>query len=472
MKDFLFHKGLRVACMLMACVICFSCGGEDDSVLPPTPTNPTHTTDPTESVNPSEPTDEPTNPTDPVEPADPVDPIGPVEKKHRTVILYMAGDNSLSHFLQNDNHTGDIDELLKGASSLDATSLNTNNVLVFIDNAEADFLPTIWRLSLQDGQPVLQVVKQFETDVVSTDPSVIQEVVDFAKENYPAESYGFVYWSHGDGWLPDKISKLRTNSPLRFIGVDQQNGTIKSENAVRTNVADLAKVLGSLGQKFEFVLFDACYMLSMEVAYELRNCTDYLIASPTETPASGAPYDTVLSAMLKDSGVAQDIGKLFYDYYADRYDGSNNNIPSGDNWHGGVAIGVINCTKLDALASATSKGLQGVSSVENESLRQDIFNYDRRAYVGLHYFFDMVDLMQALMPSDAFNAWLKAYQDALSYWYSTPKFYASASRWFSLEGTHGLTHYIPMKNDCSASSDIAYRSTSWYKDAELSQLGW
>ena len=84
----------------------------------------------------------------------------------------------------------------------------------------------------------------------------------------------------------------------------------------------------------------------------------------------------------------------------------------------------------------------------------------------------MVDLMQALMPSDAFNAWLKAYQDALPYWHSTPKFYASASRWFSLEGTHGLTHYIPKKNDCSASSDIAYRSTSWYKDAGLSQLGW
>lgn len=456
MKKILFHKSSYLTCVFVACFICFSCGGGNDSTFP------------SEPVKPIIPT-EPSKPTNPSEPSHPTEPSNTIEKKHRTLILYMAGDNSLSHFLQNDSQTGDIDELLKGVASMDASVLEDNNLLVFIDKADSDFLPTVWRVCKHE--PVLQEVKQFETDVVSSDPAIIQEVVDFAKNNYPADSYGFVYWSHGDGWIPAKVSAVRSLTPFKYIGIDQQNGKIKSDDAVKTNIADLAKVLESVGQKFEFVLFDACYMLSIEVAYELRNCAKYVIASPTETPGTGAPYDTLVAAMLKDSDVAQAIGKLFYGYYADRYDGDNNFVPS-NNWHGGVAIGVINCMKLDALAESTDKGLQGVASVDNEVLRQSIFNYDRRPNVGLHYYFDMVNLMQAIMPATAFYSWLKAYQEALPYWQSTPKFFSSARGWFSLEGSHGISHYIPKKNDASDTTDIAYRSTAWYKAAGLSKLGW
>jgi len=166
------------------------------------------------------------------------------------------------------------------------------------------------------------------------------------------------------------------------------------------------------------------------------------------------------------------MGELFYAYYAERYDGNDKSIPTNDHWHGGVAIGVVDCSQLDALASATSQGLSGVTDVDNLALREAIFNYDRRSQVGLHYYFDMVDLMQALMDDEAFATWQTAYQNALVLWNTTPKYYSSASRWFSMETAHGLTHYIPKTNDCSADMDVAYRSTSWYQAAGLSQLGW
>ena len=84
----------------------------------------------------------------------------------------------------------------------------------------------------------------------------------------------------------------------------------------------------------------------------------------------------------------------------------------------------------------------------------------------------MVDLMKALMKENVYAMWSNVYQHALVVWHTTPKYYSSASRWFSMETAHGLTHYIPKTNDISDDMDIAYRATSWYKDAGLSQLGW
>lgn len=449
MKGNLFHNTICLASLLIAILFCYSCGGESETITPPTPVNPT-------------------NPTEPTEPENPSGPETPTGKKEHTAIFYMAGDNSLSRYLQNDNLTGDIDELLRGVAGLDADVLANNNLLVFVDKEEVDFLPVIWEVGMKDDQPVLNVVKQFETEVVSSDPTVIQEVVSFAKENYPAEHYGFVYWSHGDGWMPTQVSAVRTVNPLRYIGVDNQNNTLKGNDAIRTSIPDLARALASIGQKFDFLLFDACYMLSMEVAYELRNCTNYIIASPTETPSPGAPYDSMIHTLFD----AVAMGQVFYEYYANRYDEVKVISPSHDNWHGGAAIGVVDCTKLDALAKATAKGLQNVNEVDNEALRQEIFYYDRRALVGVHYYFDMVDLMKTLMNANDFAAWHNIYQEMMVSWQTTPKVFASATRWFSMEEAHGMTHYIPKKNDASANSDVLYHSTSWYKDAGLGQLGW
>ena len=46
------------------------------------------------------------------------------------------------------------------------------------------------------------------------------------------------------------------------------------------------------------MLFDACYMQSVEVIYQLRDRTDYFIGSPTEIPGPGAPYEAVVPALF------------------------------------------------------------------------------------------------------------------------------------------------------------------------------
>ena len=48
----------------------------------------------------------------------------------------------------------------------------------------------------------------------------------------------------------------------------------------------------------EYILFDDCYMSSIEVAYELKDVADYLIASTCEVMAYGMPYATMGKHLL------------------------------------------------------------------------------------------------------------------------------------------------------------------------------
>ena len=45
----------------------------------------------------------------------------------------------------------------------------------------------------------------------------------------------------------------------------------------QTDITTLAKGISNAGLKMEYILFDDCYMSSIEVAYALKDVTDYLI---------------------------------------------------------------------------------------------------------------------------------------------------------------------------------------------------
>lgn len=43
------------------------------------------------------------------------------------------------------------------------------------------------------------------------------------------------------------------------------------------------------------LVFDTCFMSSIEVLYEMRNSFDYIVSSPTEVLATGFPYKKKVS---------------------------------------------------------------------------------------------------------------------------------------------------------------------------------
>ena len=80
--------------------------------------------------------------------------------------------------------------------------------------------------------------------------------------------------------------------------------------------------------------------------------------------------------------------------------------------------------------------------------------------------------MQQLTDASGFAAWKQVYDMAmpLPYWKHTPKNYSAFGGMFSMEGSNGVSHYIPSASKQSAAA--AFRSTDWYKSAGLSKLGW
>jgi hypothetical protein len=323
--------------------------------------------------------------------------------------------------------------------------------MIYIDDGTT---PRLIELQKQNGKVVEKVIKTYPArNSVGIDETkeVLADAFDPAK--YPAKNYGLVYWSHGDGWFPAAGS-------TRWVGADGSN---------EMNITDLSQILAS-GPHLDFLMFDACFMSSVEVAYELRDYTDYIIGSPTEIPGPGAKYDVVVPALFANTDAAAAVAAAYYEPYAATYDGGINN--TNDNWTGGVSTCMMATKELDNLAAATRQLVAGATY--QSSIRNTVFDYDKyssaftRGHLG---YYDLQGLMQALaVDNDAYNTWLQAFHAARPYWEATSMNFSAAVGMFSMNGANGISCYIPTGKDNAI--DQAYRDCSWYVAAGLSQLGW
>lgn len=395
-----------------------------------------------------------------------------------TVLLYMGGDNNLGRdgFAAND-----LSEIGAAIATLSNNLYSHNNLLVFYDQYSATEHPKLYRVikkaEVKDSDPdpdgavvitaVEELIYEFPQEITFTEPTIMKEVMDKAFTEFPAKSYGLVFWSHGEGWLPGKYEKMaiRSTTPLRWMGVDWNNQSAD----YKSGIPEMAEVLKQAPKKFDFIMIDACFMLSLETAFELRDCANYIISSPTETPGPGAPYSAVVPMMFASSQAGIKIAEAYFKYYHDKYNPNVKNTNA--NWTGGVSMGVIDCTKLDKLADVTKAHLSSAS--DPQTLRYDVFDYDKRG-TGSHVgYYDMVQLMEKVLDPAGVDEWKNAFQEALPYWQTTPKNYSSypSVGLFSMDGTNGVSHYIPA-GGYSTDRDAEYKKTSWYKAAGLSKLGW
>ncbi|MDR0988439.1 MAG: peptidase C11 [Prevotellaceae bacterium] len=374
----------------------------------------------------------------------------PVPAK-RTVLIYMAANNSLSGFAQDD-----IKEMIEGMS--DVTDRATR-LLIYSDTNNSG--GQLAEVTPKNGAMDTVVVKRYGTRNsvgVAETKEVFADV--FANEKYLAESYGLVYWSHGEGWLPYPVPTISS----RWVGQDLTGGDH------RMNIDEFAQILQT-APHFDFILFDACFMHSIEVAYELRSFADYLLASPTEIPGPGARYDVLVPALFATgTDYAQALADAYYQPYAEKY---NSGIGiSNSNWTGGASIGVIQTARLEALAAATKQLLATAPNIDRQALRDQSFDYDRRgginSYVG---YFDLVDLMAQLQPDGAaYDQWKRAFNAAAPYFQTTPMNYSAVGGMFTIKQTDGVSCYIPSPSNTN--TDVAYRSCAWYTAAGLDLLGW
>ena len=172
------------------------------------------------------------------------------------------------------------------------------------------------------------------------------------------------------------------------------------------NIEDLKLVLQN-APHFDFIMFDACFMQSVEVAYELRDCCDYYIGFPAENPGPGAAYDRMFPFIFQ-KGAAVEMAIGTFAAYDDIYTGK---IGSNSNWTMGTAIDVLKSSELENLAAATANALSGVTA-DREVLRSSVFDYDQRKVGSSYYvgYYDFVEMMEKLVVDEvALDEWKQAY---------------------------------------------------------------
>ena len=344
------------------------------------------------------------------------DDVPEVKVDNRTILVYLAAENSLQSFALDD-----YNEILEGMNAVS----EDNNLLVYMDVRTGrdgqKALPRLYRIAKNPESGMIEESVIYEYPVQDASSVTVERMTDVFKRTfqaYPAQSYGLVLWSHGNGWLPAKPA-------LYSFGQDGGN------SGPQMNIPDLDKALSEgcsmldNASKFDFIYFDACFMQGIEVAYQLKNYAEHIIACPLETPGPGSPYDVVLSPLFqKGKADVTGMAKMYYDTYASIYDVNANG--GNSYWTYGVAISVVETAGLDRLAEATRQIYRNHKAELKDITEKDLagvqlFDNNRR-YNGVrkHAYYDFGDLVKHLVPAEEYNTWLNALDQAVPYKASTP----------------------------------------------------
>lgn len=375
-------------------------------------------------------------------------------KYERTVLVYMAAENSLSG---GSFHEQDINEMAQAAYDIPQGS----HLLIYLDDTE---LPRILTIKTQEGRkPSTKVLKQYDKEHNSGDAKTLQMVMDWTINNYPSASYGLVFWSHGDAWLPAK-------APIqRSICIDNGNNNY-SNSGTKMDIADVADALESF-PRLDFILFDACFMQAIEVAYELRHVAKYIASSPAEIPNPGAPYDRIVKPMFSSPLDMEGVINEYYRAYNDNEVWVWENGPE----RYGALLSVADCDHLDNLATITTEMLAQYAISDTVVDLTDVQCYYPLSNRARPKYHDMNDYMKSLITSqDDYARWKRVfdlavpYRKATSWWYSND----ARTQYVDLENYGGISCYIPQEGDFYSSLNTKFASTSWYRAAGWDKIGW
>ena len=331
---------------------------------------------------------------------DPKDP----DIAERTVMIYMIGDNNLTSYVQTD-----ISELIQGAGDIP-----TNGVLVLYVDKKASEKPFIAKVTNNQKQPLDTLYKYTQEEFYDSDPNAFSSILQRMQQLCPAREYGLVLWGHASGWVvtSDTIAG-KQSSPRRAYGLDTNN----NNSNYWMNITQMAKALKTI--KPHFIFADCCNMMCVEVGYELKDVTDYLIGSPAEIPGYGAPYKEMVPQLFKNGpALYKGIIDTYYDYYSDPTHISSEDKKTWPYMKSGeysVPLSVIDTKYIGELAYRTHDILKDDSYPhypEQPDLESIPFYYGYTTPL----MYDMRASIQRLASSDDFKLWDAAFQNAVPYY--------------------------------------------------------
>lgn len=398
--------------------------------------------------------------------------------RRRAVIIYMAAQNSLGH---SGAARLDSAEIYSGMSKLPGNS--ADNVFLFIDDKK---LPRLYRLYKYRNRTIQEKIMTWQTDLCSTDPATLRDIISLVATRYPSECYGLVLWSHGNGWLDptNEINTLGVNG--RAFGIDVgPDGNLSADTdsqgktGPQMSITSMAEAISRTGVHFDYIFFDACQMQCVETAYELRHVTDYVVGSACTTSAYGGYYTSLLPNALcayptNDANAALIARQYFYDAVENpdlkKYYGTYGNV-----------ISTIKTSGLDALASATAQHIARVFADKAEPDLSDAQTYCSSRYFNIPDLYDMGSVMKNTLSDQDYTQWLSvANRCVISHHGSESFVMGTVNGSFPIinrlkEHTLGVSMFVPRRLFTTSpytNYNLQFHSTSWYSAAGWNQTGW
>ena len=317
-----------------------------------------------------------------------------VNKQTMLVFYPWTGDKSSTGLLG--DLQNNIDSICDGI--IDRKGLNNSRVLVFLSDKYNH--STLYDLQYNATTKSVDRVPLKEYEGASyASAEGIADILNEVKTKASALNYALIVGVHGCGWTyasdwsrypyyaRPSVTRPRDNNfsgiqfgpdpnaPLtRFFG-----SVSLAENAM--DISTLAEGIRESGLKMQYILFDACYMSNIETAYELKDVTNYMIASGSEIMAAGLPYRLMWSYLNSATPNYSSIVSTSVNFYK-----NNSSAPFCN-------LAAIDCRQLEKLASVMkdiNAEYQLSASVSLDSIqhldgfRPNLF-YDLETYVdSLH----------------------------------------------------------------------------------------
>ena len=397
-------------------------------------------------------------------------------KASRAVMIYMAGENSLTEYRGLRYLQNDLAEMVEGSKYL----ADDQRVFVFVDSlgTNSKYKGTPYIIEVHGGKTISQ--KVYDKDFYSGDPDRFRDVVSWMTSNIKADGYGLVLWGHATGWKIEEST--RAGSSRRGYGWDT-NEDVGPEDDRWMNITDMATELGKL-PKLDFIFADCCNMVNAENAYELRNVTNYLIGSPAEIPGNGAPYDMILPLLFKNgSELYKSIIDTYYDYYLEAYKGTHLSGYS-------VPLAAVDTKNMSQLATATHDVLDkftgGYPQYPDSPDMTGIAFYDGYDEA---VFYDMRAFIKRNTTAEVFQTWDQAFNQAVPYYRMSMKWMTiyNGAPYYNLERAMNsfdqdqtqygcMSMFIPMNLSAYNGGYYAYNlqasEFAWNRVMDWSRFGW
>ena len=367
----------------------------------------------------------------------------------KTLVVYMMAENSLNNYA-----SLDVKEIMEAVPSIPRDC----RLFVYVDDNKFPMITQYFRMT--NGEAGNSNIHPFTTDVCSSDTAALGAVLDYILKDYPTESLDLVMWSHGDGWLRAPLNV----APQRSIGIDNGKNSYSNSVTKTIEVEELAALLRRMPARVDRLMFDACFMQCAESCFALRGAAEWIIASPAEIPGDGALYSTLIQNFFNSDG-PEDILDSYIRAYESR--------PSG------AVLSAVNTRGMQNLADVTYSYVIKYFNSEKRRDYTDVFSYlPGGKYSGspaYPSFFDMNAVMKKYLTPDEYAHWREAFDGAVTYVASSPKWYSAVCGQvigYDTAVGGGMSMYMPQHYSRNDKFNSDFRTTEWYSAAGWQAAGW